>query len=1004
MTVFLMSHSRAFIVVLLLSSLLVILPTPAWEGVPVQSAGELIHALGAAKSGEERTALLTGHSDLVDPAFLESLLAEADRLKSEGEYDGALSEYLSAAEAAQILSEPRFRARALNGIGETHRLRSEFPAAESALEEALALSQQNQDNDGMAEANANMGRVLYLQGNYTSSEEHLRTSLDLSRSTGNQKATAASLNVLGLVLDAQGEIPEALVAFRESVRLYEEADNKNATAGPMSNMARLLAFQGDYEASMDCLKKALAVFEATGQKPNIASILVNMGNLYADRGDYRQSLLSTERALEIYRAVGDQFGVADSLNNIGETYQVQGNLDLAREFYQKAMDQYKAVGAEARVAVTLANIGNVYALQNKTDLARKFLDASLKIRRNIGDMEGVATVLSAIANNDSELKNYAAAFQTYQESLKISEGLNDVKTLSQTNILMARTYFRMGQYSSAVDAAGQALAFARKIPDEELIWQSQAIAGDSYLAQRNFISARESLEKSIATIESLREKIVGGEEQTQLFFETRTAPYYSMTKLLLMQNQQEQALSFAERAKARVMLEAIQNGRIPVTKSMTAAEQQKEKQLSGKLVVLNKLILMERQSEQPDPARLAKLSSALDHDRLEFEAFQTSLYAAHPELKVQRGVLPGFLLSDAPGLLTDDSSAILEFMVGQEETYLFVITGKDKPALMVHSIPVKGKNIAGLVDRFRQQMASRDPLFRKSAAAAFDTLLGPARNQLKGKTALIIIPDSDLWQLPFQALVSAPNRYLIDDCSVSYAPSLAVLHEMKTLRGRRPENQAGALLAFGNPSLGNNSTRSRADRELWDPLPQAEKEVIAIGELYASEPSKIYIGAEAREGRVKSEANSFRILHMATHGMFDDSSPMYSHLVLSQLNGNSTEDGLLEAWEIMKMDLQLSLVVLSACETARGRYGAGEGMIGLTWAFFVAGCPATVVSQWKVESASTARLMLAFHKNLRVNGLSPAAALRQAELALRHSEDFSHPFYWAPFVLVGAGS
>jgi CHAT domain-containing protein len=133
---------------------------------------------------------------------------------------------------------------------------------------------------------------------------------------------------------------------------------------------------------------------------------------------------------------------------------------------------------------------------------------------------------------------------------------------------------------------------------------------------------------------------------------------------------------------------------------------------------------------------------------------------------------------------------------------------------------------------------------------------------------------------------------------------------------------------------------------------------------------------------------------------------MYSHLALAQ--GDTNEDGLLEAWEIMQMDLKADLVVLSACETARGRFGAGEGMIGLSWALFIAGAPTIVVSQWKVESASARDLMISFHHQLT----SPAAAksratkaeaLRQAALKLMKNPETSHPFYWAGFVLVGDG-
>ena len=119
-------------------------------------------------------------------------------------------------------------------------------------------------------------------------------------------------------------------------------------------------------------------------------------------------------------------------------------------------------------------------------------------------------------------------------------------------------------------------------------------------------------------------------------------------------------------------------------------------------------------------------------------------------------------------------------------------------------------------------------------------------------------------------------------------------------------------------------------------LPEAEQEVIALRRLYGSR-SKVYVREAAREDLVKREAGKAKILHFATHGMLDNGSPMYSHLVLAP--GGTNEDGLLEAWELMQLDLKAELAVLSACETARGRIGAGEGMIGLSWAMFIAGVP-----------------------------------------------------------------
>jgi CHAT domain-containing protein len=287
---------------------------------------------------------------------------------------------------------------------------------------------------------------------------------------------------------------------------------------------------------------------------------------------------------------------------------------------------------------------------------------------------------------------------------------------------------------------------------------------------------------------------------------------------------------------------------------------------------------------------------------------------------------------------------------------------------------------------------------------------------LRGKSSLVIAPDDALWALPFQALVAEDNRYVIESSAVSYVPSLTVLREMEAQRGKhRHERQTGrqaetagySLLALGNPAIGKETieraTLTMRDEKL-NPLPEAEEEVKALGRLYGAARSKIYIGAEAREDRLKAEASQARVLHFATHGILNNASPMYSYLALAQ--GDSNEDGLLEAWELMRLDLKADLAVLSACETARGRFGAGEGVIGLSWALFIAGAPATVVSQWKVESASTRDLMLDFHQNLRApssKSATKAEALRQASLKLMKNPQTSHPFYWAGFVLVGDG-
>ncbi len=641
------------------------------------------------------------------------------------------------------------------------------------------------------------------------------------------------------------------------------------------------------------------------------------------------------------------------------------------------------------------------------------------IAEQIGDKAGIASTLNNIAIVHDSQGNYAQALEHFQKSLALSEALGSKAEANNTLIGMGNASRLQGNYAQALDFAGRATVLAKQFGYPTQLWRAQTSAGRSYRALNQLTPARQAFEEAIATIETLRAQVAGGEQEQQRFFEDKLASYQAMVELLVAQNQSSAALAYAERAKARVLLDVLHSGRVDITKALTAAEQDRERGFNNHLVSLNTQISRENLRSQPDPARLNDLKAQLQKVRLDYEAFQTSLYAAHPRLKAQRGKVEMLTLGQARDLLPDTRSALLEYVVTDERTYLFALTGNaagTTAELKVYPLEIKNKELDDRAARFRETLAKGSPGFRQPARELYDLLLKPAAAQLQGRTSLVIVPDGALWELPFQALQPAPNRYLIEDCAIAYAPSLTALREMVKLRDRKKDSAGSpTLLAFGNPALGKQTiarAKSVLMDEKLDPLPEAERQVNVMRQIYGAAKSKIYIGAEAREERAKAEAGAYRILHLATHGILNDSSPMYSHVLLAQAEGDihkAGEDGLLEAWEIMKLDLKADLAVLSACETARGRVGAGEGMIGLSWALFVAGCPTTVVSQWKVDSASTTELMLEFHRQLKsqmaspAGGFSAARAMREAALKLQRTGEYRHPFYWAGFVVAGKG-
>jgi len=227
-------------------------------------------------------------------------------------------------------------------------------------------------------------------------------------------------------------------------------------------------------------------------------------------------------------------------------------------------------------------------------------------------------------------------------------------------------------------------------------------------------------------------------------------------------------------------------------------------------------------------------------------------------------------------------------------------------------------------------------------------------------------------------------------------PSAGVLRGLR-VKGIEGQGDAAAdapsLVAFGDPVY---------SRDSLPPLPATRLEVEAIARLYPTDRVAIYLGAEATEESVKSgRPSSARRLHFAVHGQLDEMRPELSGLLLSR-EPQSNEDGILQAYEIFNLDLHADLVVLSACETGLGKQLAGEGLVGLSRAFFYAGTPSLVVSLWSVADASTADIMIEFYRRLN-RGEGKAEALRSAKRQALDADRLAHPFHWASFILVGDG-
>lgn len=797
--------------------------------------------------------------------------------------------------------------------------------------------------------------------------------------------------------------------------ISERINSPVGLAGAYLNAAIVKHAQEEHEEGLPLALKALELYESLGIKRGMSIALENISNFHRALGDYRRAFECAQRSLRIAEEEHHRRNMMMALTELGIIYGHQNNAEQALAHYERALAIAEDLGDILTVAMARNDIALQYVHFGEYERALAMYRQLLTEMEGYKDHGGVAMVRDHIGRAFTEQKKYDEALVYHRLALAGLEAANKKRATVVSLNNIATVYLLQAKYADALWAAEQAVAISQDKGRKGDVSLALTNLGYAQLGLDRLSEARQTFTEAVSMVEDMRAQTAGGAEESQRYFEEGLQAHHGLLSVLVKQNETRAALTFAERGKARALLDILQQGRARVLKAMTAQEQDEERRLKSEITQLNRQLAnitpSYTQLNGQDATRVAQVETQLEKARLAYEAFQNKLYATHPELRTHRGEAPIVNAAELAELLPDARTVLLEYVVTEDNTYLFAITKtgeKTEAAVQIYTLPIKRQDLAKQIETFRKQLATRDLGFRPAAGKLHDLLLKPAASQLRGKTNLIIAPDSNLWDLPFQALMNSSGRYLIEDASISYAPSLTVLREMTKRRSNQSPNSAPAtLLALGNPvsgrETGNHAGPTLRDRSLA-PLPEGEQEVKALGRLYGASRSKIYIGAEAREDRLKNEAGQARILHFTTHGTLNNASPMYSYLTLAE--GGANDDGLLEAWELMQLDLKADLAVLSACETARGRIGAGEGMIGFSWAMFIAGVPSIVVSQWKVESAGTRDLMVNFHRSLiGTSGTKPSKtdALRQAALSLMKNPETRHPFYWAGFVLVGDG-
>ncbi len=822
-------------------------------------------------------------------------------------------------------------------------------------------------------------------GDWVNAEIWLKKSLEAATETSDSSLIARINGNLGIIYDKTGRYALSADHHTISLSYYRKAGNTKRAMLTLKNIGMLYLNRSNYYFAKKNFNEAMAYAKKMGDSVEIGRLTYNLGLIQYKKGNYGKAYLNYQDALNILGKDIANIDKAELHNNIGTVYSEYGDTLKARFNYNMAFEIAKEMGHKDLQARILNNIGNLYLTTKNYKKAIEFFQKSVKLNETTGNRLVVSITYQNIGIAKQKQKDYEKAKEYFNKSKELKKSLGYLWGQSYLNLCQARLFIETGEKEKAAQMLDDALVTAKKLEADNIILQIYASEAMLHLLNGDTLSAIKKYEESIEVTEKIRGNI-GFESGRHGYMETVIPTYKALVELKLKQGDKESAYSFYERMKTRNLLEILDGAYLVFDELMDEEDIIVEQQLNSELRMLDSEI----KYLNGDDATLRSVKNIVNKKReynQRSEMFRQKMLAKYPDLKNRSEAGTPANLQSAAKLLNENNETAVVYMVSEEKTYVFVLwqaqTGENN--IEAIEIDLTKDEIKELGESIIKDWEIQKPQYLS------DKLLKPIMPYLKNTKKLCIVPDSYLFSIPFHALpLPDSDKYLIEDYSVYYDYSLSILRELKAIKKSGKET----VLAFGNPDF--SRFKASVEKSNFSALPKSEEEVLSIQEIYSGS-SKIFLNNEASETNFKQNVSDYNIIHLATHGLFNDVNPMYSSLLLTSGNG---EDGYLSASEIIKMNVNSDLVVLSACETAKGIISDGEGMLGLSRAFLGAKVPTIIASLWQVDDRSTKLLMEQFYQNIR-NKDDYATALQKAQLYMLKSSRYKNPFFWAPFIVIG---
>lgn len=958
----------------------------------------------------------------------------------------------------QILSAQASQGDSLLVLGNESYSNQDYDRAARHYQKAMDLFLEESDSLKWLEASFEYARTLNISG---SVNEAVEIFLTLDKTSLQQIPTSLQIrlkNYIGLTLRRTEQYDEARKYYLDAMKLAEGISDSIVIAQLNNNISYTYQNTGDYETALLHQQKALEIYTALGNDSRLSFVLNGIFLTMMELGLHRQAEPYIRKSLEIRKKLENPRLLDIAFHNLAWNLERQGKRDSAIIYYQKSLELSRMLENPYEITQTLENIGSLYERSGDFENALGYYNEALTINREINRPVSTADGLFRIARiavKNNDLEN-ATAF--YNEALEWMEEVNDPRFLTNLYLDFANLELLKGNYGKAKEYISNARnsAFEKEFQSQQV--RSHNLLGELYNIEGNLQLSLEEYKKAykhsssfaitdrispsmnlakayndassdsafifaeeaFSLIDSVRTNVAGLAFRSGFFsqhagFYNEVASWY-----IKRENDPKKAFELIESAKARVLMDELAEAREKELSSLDEStlikKQQKAKQIDR---LYNQLSATESLTEK------SAIRDELKDLEFEYQSFLNELHVSNVSLKDFKYPKP-ITLQKAQDML-DPESAILEYAFTEEHVVRLLITEDNITGsiLMPEGSPKAKQYFTEKIRTYREAITSKASVneIQEIGASLYSQLIPSEVSESRSEISnLLIIPGGALTFLPFETL-SNNNRYLIEDFHIKYLPSASIYSFINN--PHRTTNFELLALAGSGFEGGDGLTNQSSSQASFASLPSTLLEVDSISVNFTN--SRILKNDDVTEANLKShDLSDFRFIHFATHAEVNESTPSQSGLLLSKKTAVESlfgEDGYLNSREISGLKLNADLVILSACNTGMGKIVTGEGLLGLQRSFLSAGASSVMVSLWSIFDKSTSIFMSNFYKQMLTHeqedyGLwsqtldwfgmyehplfdYKSKALRDAKISMIEHPYYSHPVYWAPFILVG---